>query len=191
MRLNDAAKLFIFAEKPAQKSEGTGIMGIKASTTPGRRTSTLPPMQRHRRMCEEGRTLLFPAGVSLRPAPSAVARHLHLERGAVLRSRRFLGSRLRIERRCQDPPLHLYQDAKRCRITGLGAIDGSGRALRTEKFDKDPHALCWPSGSSDLHFRGVMFRDPGSWNTQTSLCRDVVLRNIKLMNDAGEQHRRL
>lgn len=54
----------------------------------------------------------------------------------------------------------------------------------SEKFgDKARMRLLLAVNSSDLHFEGVMFRDPGSWNTQILLCRDVVLRNIKLMND--------
>lgn len=53
-----------------------------------------------------------------------------------------------------------------------------------EKFgDKARIRLLLAVNSSDLHFEGVMFRDPGSWNTQILLCRNVVFRNIKLMND--------
>jgi hypothetical protein len=37
--------------------------------------------------------------------------------------------------------------------------------------------------SADLVLNGIMLQDPGSWNTQILKCKNVEIRNVKLMND--------
>ncbi len=184
VRLNDTAKLFIFAEKPALKVEGTSIMEYKGIDNTGT-TNVTAAVQRAIDACaKKGRTLIFPAGEYLcgqLRLPSHA--HLHLERGAVIRADASSAAAFESNDDVKTRRFIYVKDAKDIRITGLGAIDGSGRALREKFGDKARIRLLLAVNSSDLHFEGVMFRDPGSWNTQILLCRDVVLRNIKLMND--------
>lgn len=184
VRLNDTAKLFIFAEKPAQKVMGTSIMTYKGIDNTGTTNVTAAVQRAVDECAKKGRTLIFPAGeylCSQLRLPSHA--HLHLERGAVIRADASSAAAFESNDDVKTRRFIYIKDAKRVRITGLGAIDGNGRALREKFGDKARMRLLLAVNSSDLHFEGVMFRDPGSWNTQILLCRDVVIRNIKLMND--------
>ena len=184
VRLNDTAKLFIFAEKPAQKVTGTSIMTYKGIDNTGTTNVTATVQRAVDECAKKGRTLIFPAGEYLcgqLRLPSHA--HLHLERGAVIRADASSAAAFESNDDVKTRRFIYVKDAKGVRITGLGAIDGNGRALREKFGDKARMRLLLAVNSSDLHFEGVMFRDPGSWNTQILLCRDVVIRNIKLMND--------
>lgn len=184
VRLNDTAKLFIFAEKPAQKVTGTSIMTYKGIDNTGTTNVTATVQRAVDECAKKGRTLIFPAGKYLcgqLRLPSHA--HLHLERGAVIRADASSAAAFESNDDVKTRRFIYVKDAKGVRITGLGAIDGNGRALREKFGDKARMRLLLAVNSSDLHFEGVMFRDPGSWNTQILLCRDVVIRNIKLMND--------
>ena len=184
VRLNDTAKLFIFAEKPAQKVPGTSIMTYKGIDNTGTTNVTAAVQRAIDECAKKGRTLVFPAGeyrCSQLRLPSHA--HLHLERGAVIRADASSATPYESDDDVKTRRFIYVKDAKGVRITGLGAIDGNGRALRDAFGDKARMRLLLAVNSSDLHFEGVMFRDPGSWNTQILLCRDVVIRNVKLMND--------
>ncbi len=184
VRLNDTAKLFIFAEKPAQKVTGTSIMTYKGIDNTGTANVTAAVQRAVDECAKKGRTLIFPAGEYLcgqLRLPSHA--HLHLERGAVIRADASSAAAFESNDDIKTRRFIYVKDAKGVRITGLGAIDGNGCALRKKFGDKARMRLLLAVNSSDLHFEGVMFRDPGSWNTQILLCRDVVIRNIKLMND--------
>lgn len=184
VRLNDTAKLFIFAEKPALKAEGTSIMEYKGIDNTGTTNVTAAVQRAVNECAKKGRTLIFPAGEYLcgqLRLPSHA--HLHLERGAVIRADASSAAAFESTDDVKTRRFIYIKDAKDVRITGLGAIDGNGRALREKFGDKARIRLLLAVNSSDLHFEGVMFRDPGSWNTQILLCRNVVFRNIKLMND--------
>lgn len=162
VRLNDTAKLFIFAEKPALKVEGTSIMEYKGIDNTGT-TNVTAAVQRAIDACaKKGRTLVFPAGEYLcgqLRLPSHA--HLHLERGAVIRADASSAAAFESNDDVKTRRFIYVKDAKDIRITGLGAIDGSGRALREKFGDKARIRLLLAVNSSDLHFEGVMFRDPG------------------------------
>lgn len=184
VRLNDTAKLFIFAEKPAQQVTGTSIMEYRGIDNTGTRNVTATVQHAIDECAKKGRTLVFPAGEYLcgqLRLPSHA--HLHLERGAVIRADASSAAAFESTDDVKTRRFIYVKDAKGVRITGTGAIDGSGRALREKFGDKARIRLLLAVNSSCLYFEDAMFRDPGSWNTQILLCRDVVFRNIKLMND--------
>ena len=184
VRLNETTKLFIFAEKPTQTPAGVSVTTYKGIDPTGAKNCTAALQRAINECAKRGRTLIFPAGEYLCGQlylPSHA--HLHLEQGAVLRADASASTIYESTDEVKTRRFIYIKDAKDVRITGLGAIDGNGRALREQFGDKARIRLLLAVNSSKLHFEGVMFRDPGSWNTQVLLCRDVVFRNIKLMND--------
>ena len=184
VRLNDTAKLFIFAERPAPEVPGTRITEYPGIDTAGTRNITRSVQRAIDDCAKKGRTLIFPAGEYLcgqLRLPSHA--HIHLERGAVIRADASSTALYESDDDVKTRRFIYVKDARKVRITGTGATDGSGRALRERFGDKARMRLLLAVNSSELHVEGVMLRDPGSWNTQLLLCRDVVLRNVKLMND--------
>ena len=184
VRLNDTTELFIFAEKPVQEVSGRNMMDYEGiDNTAG--TDVTAIVQKAIDECAAaGETLVFPAGTYLCTQlrlPSHA--HLHLERGAVILADPESVAPYESDDDVKTRRFIYVKDASDVSITGLGAIDGNGRALRERFGDRARMRLMLAVNSSDLHFEGVMFRDPGSWNTQILRCRDVVIRNVKLMND--------
>ena len=146
VRLNDTAKLFIFAEKPALKAVGTSIMEYKGIDNTGTTNVTAAVQRAVDDAREEGPHADFPRWEYL-CGQLRLPSHAHTAPG----TRRghpadaSSAARFRIDRRCQDPPLHLHQGRQRCPDHGSGAIDRSGRALREKVSATRPaYACCWP-----------------------------------------------
>lgn len=184
VRINDTTELFIFAEKPVQEVAGKNIMDYAGIDNTGGTDVTAIVQKAIDECAAEGETLVFPSGTYLCTQlrlPSHT--HLHLARGAVILADPVSAAPYESDDNVKTRRFIYVKDAHDVSITGLGAIDGNGRALRERFGDGARIRLMLAVNSSDLHFEGVMFRDPGSWNTQILRCRDVVIRNVKLMND--------
>ncbi|MBR5702626.1 MAG: right-handed parallel beta-helix repeat-containing protein [Bacteroidales bacterium] len=180
----DGRTYYLFADKPAASPEGVSIMSYKKIDASGRKDITASVQKAINECARSGRTLIFPAGTYLckqLSIPSGAS--IHLEEGAVIKANpgswEYFVSR-------DDVATKRFiniKDASHIRITGQGAIDGSGSQLRESFEDKARMRLLMAINSSDILIEGVMLRDPGSWNSQILLCSDVTFRNVKLLND--------
>ena len=180
----DGRTYYLFADKPAARPEGVSIMSYKKIDASGRKDVTGIVQKAINECAKKGTTLIFPAGTYLCKQlniPSGAS--LHLEKDAIIKANpadwQFFASN-------DDVSTKRFiniKDARHIRITGQGAIDGSGRQLRESFEDKARMRLLMAINSSDILIDGVMLRDPGSWNSQILLCRDVTFRNVKLLND--------
>lgn len=184
VRLNDTARLFIFAEKPAVRPDGDNILSYEGVDNSGERNVTKSVQRAIDACAKKGRTLIFPAGEYLcgqLRLPSHA--RLYLEAGAVLRADASSTALFESTDDVKTRRFIYVKDARDVRIWGPGAINGNGRRLRERFGDKARMRLVLAVNSADLRIEDVMLQDPGSWNTQILKCRDVVIRNVKLMND--------
>lgn len=184
VRINETERFFIFAEKPETiPSDTVNVLSFGIDAT-GRRDMTTQIQQAMEKTASQGKTLFFPAGSylcrQLRPVSHT---HIYLKRGATLQANLTDPANYMSDDGVKTRKFIYIKDAKDVRISGRGAINGNGRQMRTQYGDQARMRLIMAINSEDLDFEGVMFQDPGSWNTQILLCRNVTLRHIKLMND--------
>lgn len=76
--------------------------------------------------------------------------------------------------------LILIDNAENVQITGSGVIDGSGSVVRSQG---KPANLIRIRRSKDIVIDGVVLRDPAAWNTHIQMSEDVIIRNVKVIND--------
>lgn len=180
----DGRTYYLFADKPAASPEGVSILSYKKIDASGRKDITSSVQKAINECARSGRTLVFPAGTYLckqLSIPSGAG--IHLEKGAVIKANPGSWEYFVSRDDVTTKRFISIKDASHIRITGQGAIDGSGRQLRESFDDKARMRLLMAINSSDILIEGVMLRDPGSWNSQILLCRDVTIRNVKLLND--------
>ena len=77
--------------------------------------------------------------------------------------------------------LLLVDHATDVRITGRGTIDGGGAALRSREGIA-PNLLR-VRASSHVVISDVLFRDAAAWSIHLLASQDVVVRNVKIIND--------
>jgi hypothetical protein len=88
---------------------------------------------------------------------------------------RYLGRTMTYSR------LLLVDRADNVRITGHGTIDGNGAHLRG-RHGIAPN-LIRVRESTNVSIEDVLFRDAAAWTIHVLACRDVAIRNIKVIND--------
>lgn len=76
--------------------------------------------------------------------------------------------------------LILIDNAKNVKIWGEGVIDGTGSVVRAQGR---PANLIRIRNSKDIEIKGLVLRDPACWNTHILKSENVVIRNIKMLND--------
>lgn len=184
LRINETERFFIFADRPsAIPSNAISISEYGVTPDCGKDITDLV-MNAIGDAAQKKKTLLFPAGVyicgQLRLPTNT---HLHLCKGAVVyanpeniawyestddvKTRRFI----------------YMKDAGNIKITGRGIINGNGAALRESFADKARMRLILAVNCDNIFIEGVMLQDPGSWNTHILKCKNITIRNVKLMND--------
>ncbi|MCL6101325.1 MAG: glycosyl hydrolase family 28 protein [Bacteroidetes bacterium] len=184
VRINDTEKFFVFAEVPEPIPADAVNILIYGVDNSGQKTQTALIQKAMDETALSGKTLLFPKGVytagQLRPQSNT---HIHLVRGATLQSDLSNVTQYSSDDKVTTRKFIYIKDADQVKITGYGAINGNGAQLR-EKFGDDARMrLIMAVNSKNLTIEGVMLQDPGSWNTQILLCQDVLIRNVKLMNN--------
>jgi len=185
VRINETERFFIFAEKP-EVIPTTNVANILTFgvTNDGATNVTAQVQKAINQTAGKGQTLLFPAGVykcGQLVLPSNT--HIHISRGAVLQVDDASADVFGGTGRLTTKRFIFISDASNVKITGLGAINGNGASLRAKFGDNARMRLVLAVNCTGLELNGVMLQDPGSWNTQILQCRDVEIRNIKLMND--------
>lgn len=182
--LADGKRYFVFADAPAAKVQGKSILSFKRIERSGVSDITSVVQKAINETATKGEILVFPEGTYLckqLTLPSGA--HLHLEKGAVLKANPSSWENFSPKDDVKSKRFINIKDAKNVKVTGCGAINGSGRELR-EQFGNDARIrLVMAIASSDILFEGVLLQDPGSWNTQILRCENVTYRNVKLMND--------
>jgi hypothetical protein len=79
--------------------------------------------------------------------------------------------------------LILIMDANDVEISGRGIIDANGRHLRDRFGDEARGRLMLMVNAKNVTLDGIILRDPPSWNTHILYSEDVIIRNIKMLND--------
>ena len=185
VRINETDRFFIFAEKPevVPTSNVANILSF-GITNDGSTNVTSRVQKAIDQTARKGQTLFFPAGVykcgQLVLTSNA---HIHLSRGAVLQADDASVNVYGGTGRVSTKRFIFIPDASNVKITGLGAINGNGANLRAKFGDDARMRLVLAVNCTGLTINGVMLQDPGSWNTQILKCKDIEIRNVKLMND--------
>lgn len=153
---------------------------------------------------EGGGTVVIPEGVFtsgalfLKPGVS-----LHLEKGAILRGSTDLDDYPRMRTRIEGhfevwrPALLNADNVDHLRITGEGAIEGSGQPLwqefwrrlnadpGTKNLDVERPRLIFIADSEDVVVSGLSLRDSGFWNLHLYRCRNVLIENLDIRSTVG------
>jgi len=185
VRINETERFFIFAGKPEViPTVNTVSIFTFGVSNNGAANVTAQVQKAIHQTAKNGQTLLFPAGVykcGQLVLPSNT--HIHISRGAVLQADDASSDVFGETGRLTTKRFIFISDASNVKITGLGAINGNGANLRVKFGDNARIRLVLAANSTGLVINDVMLQDPGSWNTQILQCRDVEIRNVKLMND--------
>jgi polygalacturonase len=185
VRINETERIFIFAEQPEAIPAGNTVSILSFGVSSDGVSSTTAQVQEAiNRTAQNGQTLLFPAGVykcGQLVLPSNT--HIHLSRGAVLQADDATAAVYGGTGSLTTKRFIFISNASNVKITGLGAINGNGANLRAKFGDEARIRVVLAVNSTNILFHGPMFQDPGSWNTQILKCKDVEIRNVKLLND--------
>ena len=187
VRINETERIFLFVEKPEVIPDSNTVsISTFGVANDGTINITEQIQKAINQTAADKQTLLFPPGTykcGQLILPSNA--HIHVSRGAVLLA--------------DDSSANLYRyrgtggltagsficipNASNVKITGLGAINGNGASLRKQFDDNGRGRAVLAVNCTNLVINGVMLQDPGSWNTQILMCKDVEIRNVKLLND--------
>lgn len=182
--LANGKRIFLFVEKPAAAVSGVSVLDYPGVDAGGVKEVTKAVQKAIDDCAWKGRTLVFPAGTYLcRMLSLPSGAHIHLEKGAVIKADPSAWEHFDAKDNVKTKRFINIKDAKGVKVSGLGAIDGSGRELRDQFSDKARMRLVMAIASSDILFEDVILRDPGSWNTQILDCDNVTFRNVKVLND--------
>ncbi|MGN0189688.1 MAG: glycosyl hydrolase family 28 protein, partial [Candidatus Cryptobacteroides sp.] len=182
--LADGKRYFVFADAPSAKVSGRSVLSFKKIDKSGKSDITAALQKAINETASNGEILVFPEGTYLcRQLTLPSGTHLHLEKGAVLKANPSNWEDFGPKDNVKSKRFINIKDASGVKVTGSGAINGSGRELREQYGDEARIRLVMAIASSDILFEGVMLQDPGSWNTQLLRCENVTYRNVKLMND--------
>ena len=197
VRINDRDRLFLLADKPEKAPRGKVLDAADYISGEGLQTANL------QRALDEaaasGRTLLFPRGVyrtgTLRIGSNT---HVYLADGAIIcgsdnrddyptdnglaeadhiRNKEHYsdnGERMTFSRL-------ILIEGENISLLGRGIIDGSGSVLRAQG---KPANLIRVRNARNVRIEGLLLRDPAAWNTHILHSDDVVIRDVKLINDA-------
>ncbi len=157
------------------------------------------------RMAAGGGTLVVPKGVYLTGAiflkPGV---NLRLDEGAVLKGSTNIAdypkSSTRVEGHFEEwiPALVNADHCDHLRITGSGALDGSGQVFYAAFWDarkKHPQVtnlaverprLAFIQNSRDVRVHGIKLKDSGFWNFHLYRCADVAIENTRFDAPYGQ-----
>ena len=184
VRINGDHRIFILADESPRESvaEVVSILDYAVDTT-GTELVTPGLQKALDEISGTGKVLEFPEGI-YRTGTISIRSHsrIHLAPGSVI-----LGSEdvsdLETDDQIRPRCLVLIKDAEDIEITGRGIIDANGTHLRDTYGDEARGRLMLILNSKSVTVDGIMLRDPPSWNTHILHSEDVILRNIKMLND--------
>lgn len=196
LTVNDSAKLFLFANEPQRVPSGKNVLSVMDFVSdPTGQTMQTEALQRALDMASEtGKTLLFPRGIYLTGTITVGSdTDIYLADGAMIKGAPYKDAYPldagRSEKKGSDngeffsfSRLLLVDNAENVRIRGRGIIDGSGTTVRPQGRRAN---LIRIHNSKNVTIEGVILRDPASWNTHILHSEDIIIRGVKLLNDAG------
>ncbi|WP_240415441.1 FG-GAP-like repeat-containing protein [Paenibacillus periandrae] len=108
--------------------------------------------------------------------------HLYLKSGAWIKAVSDSSTANYPAQNGSDSSFIFIQNASHVKISGRGMIDGNGMAIKTLN-DKENIKLLRTADVTDLQIEDVYFVDSARWTIHLLYAEDVVLKNIKLIND--------
>ena len=108
--------------------------------------------------------------------------HLYLQDGAWIRAVPQFNATNYPPQNNGDSSFIYIGNASHVKISGRGIIDGNGMAVRTANANANIKLLR-TSDVTDLQIEDVYFLDSARWTIHLLYAQDVVLKNIKLIND--------
>lgn len=205
IRINDNRYLFLLADAPRTdkvNAESPDIMNVKEfiRNVENGRLITKQLQAALDKASGSGKTLFFPAGIYYTGTLEVKSNtKIYLAAGAVIKGSEnaadYPTDEGRLESDHINRPKETYTDngewmtfsrlilidnAENVQILGSGVIDGSGSVVRSQG---KPANLIRIRRSKDILIDGVVLRDPASWNTHIQMSDDVIIRNVKIIND--------
>ncbi len=183
--VNKKYKFFIFADKPnhPELANSINILDLEIDNS-GKTNVTKQLQDALNRSARENRLLYFPAGV-YKTFPLVIESNtqVYLDKNAVIKADISDIKHFQSTDDLKTKRFIYIKNAENVKICGQGSIDGSGRALR-DKYGEDARMrLMMIFKSKNVSIGGLMFKDPGSWNTQILCSEDIQFKHVKLMND--------
>lgn len=108
--------------------------------------------------------------------------HLYLQSGAWVRAVPDFNSTNYPVQQSSDSSFIFIGHADHVKISGRGIIDGNGYTARTLN-DKANIKLLRTADATDLQVQDVYFLDSARWTLHLLYAQDVVMQNIKVIND--------
>lgn len=185
VRINDTVKFFVFAEVPKKTPRKNVINILSYGVDTSSHISQTEQIQRAIDDAARSRKiLLFPKGTY---TSGQLALHsnswIYLDRGALLQADVQSTAQYLSDDKVKTRKFIYIKDSRNVKISGYGTISGNGTVLRSKFGDEARMRLIMAVNSHNLVIEGVELRDPGSWNTQVLLCRNVLIKNVKLLNN--------
>jgi hypothetical protein len=184
--VNELEKLFIFAEAQQRgpMSSDAGVVSILDygvdNTGKSLQTTRIQQAIDDISASRSHPILYFPPGMYLTGTLTIKSNvQIHLAPGALIQGSGNADDFVR-DPLARVTPLIRVLEAENVRITGPGVIDGSGTALRAQGKG---YFVLSISGSRNVIFDGPILRDSGSWNSLIFHSDDVVMRDVKVIND--------
>lgn len=184
VRINQKHKLFIFADAPENKPVPTGINVVDLGIdNKGQRIETKAIQEALNSVSGTGKTLVFPAGIYKTGSLSISSNtKIYLSAGAILKAVDDI-SAFDFKDNVKPKSYIRIKDAQNVEISGRGIIDANGWLLRDKYADTARMRLLLILNSKKINVSGIFIRDPGSWNTHILFSEDVILHDIKMLND--------
>jgi hypothetical protein len=184
VRINEKHKLFIFVDVPevAPSKDVVDILDLGIDNK-GIKTETKAIQNALNSIAGTGKVLLFPSGIYKTGTLSIPGNtRIYLSAGSILKATDNIDA-FEPTPGLKSKYFILIKDAKNVEIRGRGTIDGNGRVLRDKFGDAARMRLLLMVNSNNVTVDGIIVHDPGSWNTQILKSEDVIIRNVKMMND--------
>ncbi len=201
VRINSLESLFIFADGPeldAPASSGSGIANVSAYLTSPDLYSGGPTLNYAfnaaiSTLGSGGGIVYVPNGLYVLSQLALPANiHLYLESGALLRAIDVASQgefTTYYPAQNNDDSSFIYITGSNVRISGRGVIDGNGFNIRVfEDIDLYNVKLIRAKGTpasplNNLNIKDVYLRNSARWTVHLHCTDDIVVKNVKIIND--------
>jgi len=184
IRINKDQRIFVLVDKVQKPldSEVVNILDYDVDVS-GDKVLTSGIQKALNEISGTGKILDFPAGIYKTGVLSIKSNsRIHLSPGAIIMGSDEISDHY-IEEDIQPRPLILIKDAENIEISGRGILDANGTYLRDTYGEEGRGRLILMLNSKNVTIDGIVLRDPPSWNTHILHSEDVIIRNIKMLND--------
>lgn len=185
IRVNDSLKIFLFAEKSYKiPADIINIVSGYKIDPSGKINESVKIQRALDDISGSGKILYFPPGIyksgQLHIRSNS---RIHLSKRAILNADTTSVLSFFPTDEIDNRRFIYMKDVENVEITGSGTINGFGNYMRQKSGDDARIRLILAVNSRNIKIEGLILKDPGSWNSQVIMCDNVILRNIKLLND--------